>query len=189
MSLLLLAGQRAHEGVSDILMNDPLGQTVINIADNVGETPLFAACQINDIPVAMKLVKRGADVNAFRNDGVSCLMMAAFAGHAHLVKYLLSKGADRSLRYCGRTVDNWNLAESVRVVLGAGKGNAVEGRDDEEGEHEDQDCVVCMANSVSHKFSPCGHRVVCAVCVVCLEAQGCFCPVCRAHFKSAALTP
>jgi len=71
----------------------------VNAANEDGQTPLMLAARTGDVTVARLLVEGGAEVNArerFRDQ--SAVMWAAGESHAEMVAFLISKGADLSLR-------------------------------------------------------------------------------------------
>ena len=71
----------------------------VNAANEDGQTPLMLAARTGDVTVARLLVEGGADVNArerFRDQ--SAVMWAAGEAHAEMVAFLVSKGADLSVR-------------------------------------------------------------------------------------------
>jgi ankyrin repeat protein len=70
-----------------------------NIANEDGQTVLMLAARTGDVAVAELLVKHGADVNRreeFKDQ--SAVMWAAGESHPELVAFLVSKGADLSIR-------------------------------------------------------------------------------------------
>ena len=66
----------------------------VDSKDNDGWTPLFFACQSNNLAVAGLLLKAGADVNWKDNDGMSTLHWASRNGQVGIAEFLLAKGAD-----------------------------------------------------------------------------------------------
>ena len=53
-------------------------------------------------------------------------------------------------------------------------------------EHDDEDaklCCVCLAETKSHAFIPCGHRACCEGCGMSLKNNGHACPVCRREIQ------
>jgi len=70
-----------------------------NTANEDGQTPLMLAARTGSVEVARLLVQHGADVNRrerFRDQ--SAVMWAAAESHADMVAFLISKGADLSVR-------------------------------------------------------------------------------------------
>jgi ankyrin repeat protein len=70
-----------------------------NIANEDGQTPLMLAARTGNVALATLLVERGADVNRrerFRNQ--SAVMWAAAQKHPEMVAFLVSKGADLTVR-------------------------------------------------------------------------------------------
>jgi uncharacterized protein len=70
-----------------------------NRANEDGQTPLMLAARTGNVAVAERLVAHGAEVNArerFRDQ--SAVMWRAAQGHADMVAFLVSKGADLSIR-------------------------------------------------------------------------------------------
>lgn len=72
----------------------------INLPGNGGQTPLLTAIKSNDqsLETVRLLVENGADVNRGDVSGWTPLHEACSKGDLELVKYLVSKGADKSLR-------------------------------------------------------------------------------------------
>ena len=60
--------------------------------------PLHYAVFAGHRAVALRLLERGADINARSTNGSSVLMMAIYEGHEPLAKELLARGADTSIR-------------------------------------------------------------------------------------------
>ena len=58
------------------------------------ETPLMKAAFDGSLPVVEKLLSKGAEVNAKREDGTTALLFAALGGHLAVVQKLLTAGAD-----------------------------------------------------------------------------------------------
>ena len=70
-----------------------------NVSNEDGQTPLMLAARTGNVAVAELLVKAGADVNRreqFREQ--SAVMWAAGEAQAEMVAFLVSKGADLSIR-------------------------------------------------------------------------------------------
>jgi ankyrin repeat protein len=70
-----------------------------NVANEDGQSPLMLAARTGKVAVGELLVQQGADVNrreSFRQQ--SAVMWAAAQGHADMVAFLVSKGADLSIR-------------------------------------------------------------------------------------------
>ena len=75
----------------------------IELPSNEGGTPLFVACQCNNLNVVKELIQRNANIHARMKDGACPLFVASQNGHVNVVKYLLSNGANvnqqRMVRY------------------------------------------------------------------------------------------
>jgi ankyrin repeat protein len=70
-----------------------------NVANEDGQTPLMLAARTGNVVVAERLVRQGANVNAReRYREQTAVMWAAAQGHADMVAFLVSKGADLSIR-------------------------------------------------------------------------------------------
>src|SRR5437764_8775879 len=70
-----------------------------NVANEDGQTPLMLAARTGDVAVAKLLVQHGADVNRrehFKDQ--SAVMWAAGESHPEMVAFLVSNGADLSIR-------------------------------------------------------------------------------------------
>jgi ankyrin repeat protein len=70
-----------------------------NVENEDGQTPLMLAARTGNVALAMRLVQRGADVNRrerFRQQ--SAVMWAAAQNHPEMVAFLISKGADLTVR-------------------------------------------------------------------------------------------
>ncbi|MCF6128043.1 ankyrin repeat domain-containing protein [Flavobacterium sp. AS60] len=64
---------------------------------NYDNTPLCNAIINGDIATVKKFVEYGSDVNELSN-GVTPLMFAARYNNVEIIKYLLSKGADKKIK-------------------------------------------------------------------------------------------
>jgi ankyrin repeat protein len=76
-----------------------------NLANEDGQTPLMLAARTGNVALARLLVERGADVNRrerFRNQ--SAVMWAAAQNHPEMVAFLVSTGADLTVR---ATANDW----------------------------------------------------------------------------------
>jgi ankyrin repeat protein len=70
-----------------------------NVANEDGQTPLMLAARTGSVAVAELLVRHGADVNRReRFHDQSAVMWAAGENHPEMVAFLVSKGADLSVR-------------------------------------------------------------------------------------------
>jgi uncharacterized protein len=70
-----------------------------NVENEDGQTPLMLAARTGDVALATRLVQRGADVNRReRFRGQSAVMWAAAQNHPEMVAFLISKGADLTVR-------------------------------------------------------------------------------------------
>lgn len=101
------------------------------VADNEGNTPLYAAAAIGCLPAAEILLDAGADVNVARPDGETCLMAAARGGDQDLLRLFIAGGADvHAVDNMGDTALHYaashGKAESVAVLLEAGAEASVE---------------------------------------------------------------
>jgi ankyrin repeat protein len=71
----------------------------VNVVNADGQTPLMLAARTGAVAVAERLVASGADVNrreSYREQ--SAVMWAASQGHAEMVRFLVSRGADLAVR-------------------------------------------------------------------------------------------
>ena len=59
-----------------------------------GEPTLSRACGYRDVATVTKLIKAGADVNAAGKNGITPLMLAAYASEAGIAKLLIDAGAN-----------------------------------------------------------------------------------------------
>ena len=60
--------------------------------------PLHNAVRAGNLAEVRRLVNARANVNARNNDRLTPLMIAAYRGHANVIRYLLSKGANARAR-------------------------------------------------------------------------------------------
>src|SRR5678815_2814956 len=70
-----------------------------NVENEDGQTPLMLAARTGNVALATRLVQRGADINRrerFRQQ--SAVMWAAAQNHPEMVTFLISKGADLTVR-------------------------------------------------------------------------------------------
>jgi ankyrin repeat protein len=73
----------------------------VNSKNSGGITPLYYAISTGkdrSSELAMLFINNGADVNAADKDGTSVLMMAVQQGYPEVVKKLIMKGADKTIR-------------------------------------------------------------------------------------------
>jgi ankyrin repeat protein len=75
-------------------------------ADQRGNTALMGVAFKGDVAIAQRLVGR-CDVNARNRMGQTAVMMAALVGHADIVRLLVQRGADLTLKDAsGNTADS-----------------------------------------------------------------------------------
>jgi ankyrin repeat protein len=80
-----------------------------------GMTALMKAVRANDEAGVKTLISRGVDVNELASNGDAPLVMAAYLGHAGIVKQLLEAGADV------RAVDPEMQATALHAAAYAGR--------------------------------------------------------------------
>lgn len=69
-----------------------------NLGDNAGWTPLIYGAYFGVEPeILQALIDRGAQINARNDRGITALYLASATGHEAQVRFLLDRGADRSL--------------------------------------------------------------------------------------------
>jgi ankyrin repeat protein len=85
-----------------------------------GATALHFAAQGGHLMTVARLVELGADINARDNRGETPMFMAAMENFDHIVKYLLSKGADANL---GTSFD---AVTPLMIAVGRGHSAVVE---------------------------------------------------------------
>ncbi|KAI4882549.1 hypothetical protein NFI96_034482 [Prochilodus magdalenae] len=88
-----LSGKHLHQAVNrndEEELNRVLqsGTVNVNICDRMGFTPLMVAAQKGFGRLVHKLVEHGVDIHIKNASGKDCLMLACFAGHLDIVKYL-----------------------------------------------------------------------------------------------------
>jgi ankyrin repeat protein len=87
---------------------------LINVVDNVGETPLLKAATEGHLSVVKYLLSNGVGLNVRDRNGRTALHKASLFGHKSVVEFLLSQGADVNDR------DNFgNTPLSLAVVNGS----------------------------------------------------------------------
>jgi len=88
----------AEAGNTDMVRLCLRYNVTVDCADEVGETPLFAACRAGHFDVVQALVETGANsehrANAKWTPGFTPLLMAACKGHAEITSFLILVGAD-----------------------------------------------------------------------------------------------
>ena len=65
-----------------------------NSCNNAGQSCVFAACWHNRLPLLHALAEAGGDLNQADERGWTPLMVAASRGFAHIVKFLVGRGAE-----------------------------------------------------------------------------------------------
>ena len=69
-----------------------------DVRDDNGNSILAVACQNNDKRVAKLALRKGANINSSNLVGNTALHFCYKYGHIELAKYLISKGADKTLK-------------------------------------------------------------------------------------------
>ncbi|XP_049848966.1 myotrophin-like [Schistocerca gregaria] len=81
-------------------------------------TPLHHAADFGQLHIAEYLISKGADVNATDAFGVKPLLAAVYEGHVDMVKFLLSKNADKDIRgYDGKTALESTDIPAIKALL------------------------------------------------------------------------
>ena len=112
---LIMACQDGHEGVVRLLLAH--AATDVNQATtDDGTTPLIRACDKGHEGVVRLLVEEAnAEVNKVNGKNQTPINIAAYAGHLGVVRFLLSKGADCTIK------DQWG---NTPLALARAKGHA-----------------------------------------------------------------
>ena len=69
----------------------------INLANNNGASPLYAASQQGHLEVVRELLRGGASIDQAMKNGFTPLCIASQNGHLQVVRELLKGGADHTL--------------------------------------------------------------------------------------------
>jgi ankyrin repeat protein len=96
-----------------------------NLANGLGVTPLWAACQNGNIAIVRALLDAGSNPNTPLHAGETPLMVAARSGFDTIVSLLAAKGANPNVRATrGQTALMWAASQrhpaAVRALLAAG---------------------------------------------------------------------
>ena len=96
-----------HEqaGQGEISLEQAKSQGLIDRVDRFGYTALHYACFYGQLTSVKILVECGADVNKSAPEMSSPLLLAACGGHAEIVKFILSRGADPHHMDIVRTIE------------------------------------------------------------------------------------
>ncbi len=86
---LLVACSGGHDAVVAQLVRQ--GNANVNAADNIGATPLHAACELGSVETAMLLLSSGASPDAVKLSGGTVLMSGVRHGHAAVVARVLKR--------------------------------------------------------------------------------------------------
>ncbi|MDO4751506.1 MAG: ankyrin repeat domain-containing protein [Akkermansia sp.] len=93
-AIIICAEKGNMEEVETLLKNG----ADINAQDEIGYTPLMAACVAGKTDMVRYLIQTGAEVNKTNSLKETALMLAAQNGHAEAVKLLLAAGADKTMK-------------------------------------------------------------------------------------------
>jgi hypothetical protein len=80
------------------LLDDASKELHVDVEDETGNSVLIIACQNNHKKIVKELLRRSCDVNHQNHKGHSCLHYCFAYKYTELGEYLISKGADSSLR-------------------------------------------------------------------------------------------
>uniref|UniRef100_A0A671SIL9 Ankyrin repeat domain 52a n=1 Tax=Sinocyclocheilus anshuiensis TaxID=1608454 RepID=A0A671SIL9_9TELE len=87
-----------HSGSAELLLESSVCNSLVNIRDAKGRTPLHASAVAEDVAGLQLVLRHGADINAVDHSGRSALMVAADNGQSGAVALLLHRAkADLSL--------------------------------------------------------------------------------------------
>ncbi len=90
----------------------------VNLADDLGVTPLWNACQNASVTMVRKLLDAGANPNAAILSGETMLMTAARTGSPAVVEQLLAKGTNvNASAVRGQTALMWAVAQHHPAVV------------------------------------------------------------------------
>ena len=92
-----------HGDLAEIVYLFYKGIPNVNVKGNNNVTPLILASQQGKLYVVEDLLDRGARVNDVMTDGKTALLMASKNGHTEIVRILMAKGADQSLKSSGKS--------------------------------------------------------------------------------------
>ena len=96
------------------------------IRDHNGDTPLQVACRLGHFNCALELLRVGAKIDVRNREGASPIYLAAvgggdqaeLTGHLQIVRALLKRGADASIKDCmGRLAIDVATDEAVKSLL------------------------------------------------------------------------
>jgi serine/threonine-protein phosphatase 6 regulatory ankyrin repeat subunit B len=95
VALLLAVGDSQGKEIVKLLLEKNVD---VNVADDLGNTPLMFAVSGNNDDIVTLLIERKAAVNARNKKQETALLQAAENGHARIVNLLLESGADFRVR-------------------------------------------------------------------------------------------
>jgi len=90
---------------------------VNSVEENSGNTLLIVAVQNNNKRILKALLRRGASINHRNRRGNTALHFAFTYGYVQLAAYLMSKGADDSLRNCEGLTSHEGISASSLMDL------------------------------------------------------------------------
>jgi len=123
VKVLLARGADVHarsDAWSQVMAVPPHGLLEYNRAIPHGsDTALMFAARVGDLSSAKLLVAAGANVNDVDAWGVSATVLAAHAGHAELVEFLLDRGTDANAARAGFTALHAAIMHRDEKMAGA----------------------------------------------------------------------
>jgi ankyrin repeat protein len=108
---LILSAEKGHIDIVRELLNHGAS---VNIADEYGYTPLYAAAEEGHVEVVRVLLNHGASVNITDKNGFSPLYAADQRRNVDVVRELLNRGAKVDITY-----SYFNTVFSAAVSKGA----------------------------------------------------------------------
>jgi ankyrin repeat protein len=136
-----------------------------NEKDNVGFTPFMYACEYGNIELINLLIKYGADVNLYSDEGITCMLLAIVNANSNVVKCLLKNGfklKEKSIQSSYLTDAAYlNDLEIVNILIEAGI-DVNETKEDENGAILNPLWAVCERSNldIATRLLECGANVI-----------------------------
>ena len=136
-----------------------------NEKDNVGFTPFMYACDYGNIELINLLIKYGADVNLYSDEGITCMLLAIVNANANVVKCLIKNGfklKEKSIQSSYLTDAAYlNDLDIVNILIEAGA-DVNEIKEDENGAILNPLWAVCERSNldIAMRLLECGANVI-----------------------------